>query len=139
MWSCAECSNNTHKDAFSNAARAHVIAISISAILYIISIAVVRSDKEDVTRGHSIGKIILWILPIFLEFFTHCFVDKRYIHSVVAKDTKDNKDVADQKENWERKQAKGIMLRADSVFIILMGVGTPHTSAEEFQTHLHNK
>ena len=95
-------------------ARAHVIAVSLSMISYIASIVVVRTDVGNASLGFSIAKVLLWVLPIFGEFTTHCIVNW---------DISKHFDANSGVEIWLREEAYEIIERTDTVFIILLGAG----------------
>jgi hypothetical protein len=102
----------------------HVVSLTASTLAYSIAIIVVRTDDPDATRGHSVGKVLLWIIPIIWEIIAHIYVN-RNIQSY-SHDDKDAESVSPPNENpgeWLHKEANEIITRADTVFLIFLGAG----------------
>lgn len=98
----------------------HCAALALSLFLYTASIVVVGTDKDNATRGHSAGKIFLWIFPILLEFSVHCCVNVLIHKDPLARGSN---IVNANFGEWLNNESVRIIERADTVFVILLGAG----------------
>ena len=118
-------------------AKFHIVTLFISMLSYTTSVVVVRTDNGHASRGASIAKVLLWILPIFVELAVHFFVNREFHRNISAtsesKSTQpaqtntnanENKDLKD----WLQKEISSLIERADTVFVILLGVGKRYST-----------
>jgi hypothetical protein len=102
-------------------------SLAASAAAYVVAIIVVRTDDPDITRGHSVAKVILWIVPIFLEMGVHIYVNKDMQCQVPDAEKKAIDKLTgvsfERRRNWLLEEANEIITRADTVFLILLGAG----------------